>query len=462
MIGAHITKGADMTDVILVLQVMTTNYNGYSVIIDKDAKFTFTRENGKDKSAISNKPTQDLYNIFNDDGTFYLVTRQSYEGQDFVDYFASRCSLLEGTNIGCRNGDSIFRDSRKSETPMDVHFNFVAGARMTGVTSVYISNGMDLNIGTINNEGYQIALPRMDITDAKLGMPIMSAWADDLIYIVGKTTTAVENVTTYTLGVFSTVTGSSIITPMTEADKWDLNSYNTVFTTWPQMSSAKTVTIQVGTSIYYQLINRPTISIEPKDSEMINLTLRATDNMGKTFDSPAIKSTFNTLYTEPKLDLVTVGVKFYPGYSSTIPIAQGDIVGQGMNYKVEWGKIESELSELPNDDEKPKMDVIFNGKYDEVTWNKMDGSKITNVYGVGDGQYLATYDDPTNNMVVFTCMDPNPDGRTTIQCAMVLAVPGKKIDNLERAMKAPGKNSYLVLFNNMTQENETTYYTMAF
>ena len=79
--------------------------------VDKDAKFTVSRENGESKTAIQNKPTGTLVSVYNDTEVFYIITKQTYPGQTFVDYFSARCLPLDAENLKCGPVESLYRDN---------------------------------------------------------------------------------------------------------------------------------------------------------------------------------------------------------------------------------------------------------------------------------------------------------------------------------------------------------------
>jgi hypothetical protein len=104
-----LTTGVGKTDNILIMQAGSYKYSGYFLHVDKDTKFTLTRENGDSQTAILNKPAGALVNIFSDSSTFYVVTKQGLDPKS-VDYYYSSCIANSTSKIQCYRPNHILKD----------------------------------------------------------------------------------------------------------------------------------------------------------------------------------------------------------------------------------------------------------------------------------------------------------------------------------------------------------------
>jgi hypothetical protein len=107
------------------------------------------------------------------------------------------------------------------------------------------------------------------------------------------------------------------------------------------MSSTSTVSVQTGTKISFKQLYRTAIYA---NQNLENVSVVATDVSGKKFTSPVVSINFTPLFDGAKFDTMTVGVKFFPGYSSSFPVAPSGVRGHGMSYTVEYNAKESETA----------------------------------------------------------------------------------------------------------------------
>lgn len=448
-IGAHLIQGGENVDAIVILQTGVTTYNGYTIMVNKEAKLTFTRENGKDKEAIKHKPSLDLYQVVGDSKNIYLINRRTYEGLTLVDYFSTKCTFL-AEMLACTEPNSIFRDNREYKTPKEVYIDLKANNQKVGLTSVYISNGDYFEVGRINNSDYQMTIPRINLSDSGLGLPFASNMAGNTLYIFGRVSDK-----KYRVGTFNLLNGSSYIQEITANVPNDLSMSNTFVQT---VSSEQIFFIQSETKISYTQIKRPSFHIKNSKSGK-NEIYKITAKTAKEEWTTNLDIEFISKYTSPKIDPVTVGVKLYPGSTSAMPITDEAIVGQGMSYKVEWN------SKIDQNDykKKPTLTVFASGKYEDVNWgNGIDATKIKDVYGIGEGYFFASMDSKDYSGLVFTCIDTQPEGAPRINCRKVHRIKlDAKIENIERAFKAPGKFSYLILYTSKIGD-KSNYFTTGF
>ena len=449
-ISANLIQTKDNTDTIIILQSANPKFNGYVITVDKDKKVVAKRENNTDKSAIDNKPTTDLYNVYNIQSTFYIVTRVKNVQDQTMDYYSSNCSFAEGDlPVKCLDKIYLHGDKITLDPLTDLLIKFILDSTIGQKTRVMILSAKSVDIKNELEGGFIGIVPSIPLDAKDFGIPISMIYKNDLVWIVGQFKSTEPTDVSYNLTVRNTSSNSGSI--LANMDKLPISLDPTTTFLFAQITSP-VFAFQSKDILSYFELTRPYVQINPTLDTSTSLTLNARPQDGTNFNSPTLKLNKQKLYTAPELNFATVGVKFYPGYLSTFPINPNDITGQGMSYEVVWGKGQNEsLDKSPkisNEDSKPDIEVIFNNKFDRITWSKdLNTTIFSEIFAVGDGQYITLLKPDLKTLVVFSCYDQNDYGVIDIKCEQNFTVPVGPNTNIKKAMKVTGKDSYALLFN---------------